>query len=247
MDLIKYLEKKSERRKQRAELLIINPEFQRDIKSIRARWDIPAKGFTHDAQLKDWSINLENETDKYYREGLTNHRKDVLTLREKDYLAAEKLQKEINNKAPLNAFRLEKVGILKKYKLSPRWKEWVGDYILTNKSLGVPVGILMEKTKDPETGFEQIKLVIDEDTTQIDLDNIIYAIKIHQKTLPYYKKEKFHEIKNLKVGKLALELKNKKISGAQIANKINNELCTGLAYSDIPKLIKRHKKHIGID
>jgi len=110
------------------------PDFQEDVLVIRARFKMPSSGFTDDDANQKWHHEFYQSDDNYFETVWLKRRREIIQLKkERKLKEAEELQKQLNNEAPINAFRIAIKGLLKTYKLPLRWEESVRRYILFNK------------------------------------------------------------------------------------------------------------------
>lgn len=245
-----YLKKLSKRFKQKAMLLVSNPDFQDDILRLRKKWSIPKEGIKSNEESEKWHRNLYIAADQYTKEEWSKHRSELDKLKKQGkYLKLEKRQKELNDAGPINAFRIDIKLMVKKYNLSPRWEESIRRYLLFNNvnNIGGFLGISIRTETDPESDIKKILLEIDEDTTLEDVKQFWSTIKFHQEHLRYKKQKKFQPITYLERNKDAYELLKTGKSYKEIADILSRKYKKIYTYFEIGDFIKRHKLKVGIN
>ena len=247
----KYLKKQIQRINQKIKVLVNRPNFQEDISKLRKKWKIPSEGIKIEKNNQKWNKELNEATDKYYQEEWPTHRKKLEQLqRSKTYGQYKQKIKELNNLAPLNAFELDINAVLKKYKLSPRWKNPIRRFILFNDSnnLNVSIGVTVTShLNNFDSAKQQLSINIEEDTILKDIKAIWPTVKEMQSKLHYKQQKKFQPIKNLERDKLAYELRDKGKTYSEIANILSEKFHKDYIYADVNSFIKRHKKRSGIN
>ncbi len=245
-----HLRKLSDRFRQNAKVLVAKPEFQKDIVALRAKWNIPKKGFSNDKEYGDWDNNFLTNTDAYFDAEFPKHYKELDKLRnEGKYKEFRERQKELNDASPLNAFRIEIKNLVRKYHLSPRWEESIRRYTFFNnpKYMGHFIGIGIRIERDSENDVETILLEIDENTTLNDIKSEWPIVKFHQNRLSYKKQKKFQPIPNFDRDRRVYELKISGVKSKDIEEIIQNEFGSSISYADIDMIVKRYKKRLNIN
>jgi hypothetical protein len=235
-----YIKKLSKRQKQKFKILANNPNFQTDIATIRKEWDIDENGFDSSEKILDWERKLQNANNDFYKTEWPKYRSEIDELQKKDFLESERRQKEINLLAPLNAFRKQTTNIIIKYNRPPRWKEGIRAYILSGREL-IFMGPIIKKEFDEDTNQDLLFIQIDDDTTKEDIVTMWHLVKIHQKDLPYRKKEKYQPIPNYDLYKTAYDLKQKGKSANEIAD-IMGTSERAFCDSEINEFVRRYKE-----
>lgn len=244
-----YFQKMVGRIKQRARLLIARPDLQEEILGLRKKWNIPEDGIRTEEENRKWNGNLNNMTTKYFDNEWKKHRDELIKLRGTGRLSVYKnKEKELNNAAPLNAFRLDIKSLIKKYKLGARWEYGIKRYLLFNdiNNMSLSIGVTIAEHLDDELEAYQLCLHIEEDTTLEDIKEIWPYVKEHQKRLSSYQKSKFHPIPNLQRDKRAYELQMEGKSLEEIEDIIQVEFGDALDYNQLNIVIKRYMKRLNI-
>jgi len=118
------------RARQRAKLIIARPDFQKDVGEIRSRFRILPAGLKHDITSLNWHDNFLQSDDEYFDTVFLERQKEITKLKkEKRHKEAYTLWKELNNTAPVNAFRIAVKKLLVTYKVPLRWEESIRRYI----------------------------------------------------------------------------------------------------------------------
>ncbi|MFH1792693.1 MAG: hypothetical protein ABH819_03615 [Patescibacteria group bacterium] len=245
-----YFKKLTVRAKQRAKLLIARPDFQDDVLAIRNKFKIPPSGFTDDDTNQKWHHEFYQSDDNYFKEAWPKARGIIIQLKKEGKLKkAEELQKEFNNEAPINIFRIRIKKLLKKYKLPLEWKESVRRYILFNNidSMWLPGNVTINEKVDQDTNLIKLSIGIDDSTTIEDIKKSWGTIKFHQKRLHSYKHDKFQPIKNFDRDKEAYDLKKSGKTYSEIAEILSKKFNKIYGYEDVGSFIKRHKQKTGIN
>src|SRR3990172_7106828 len=102
MDDQNYLQKQRKRLSQKRELLASNPGFQKDIASLRIKWNIPYGGIQSDEESEKWYHHHYEQADKHGEEVWPKQKLLLENLRkEKKFREAEELKKEFNVANPI--------------------------------------------------------------------------------------------------------------------------------------------------
>lgn len=245
-----YFEKQAARARQRAELVIANPNFQKDVISLRNKLKIPVSGFKDDESNREWHKKFEASDDEYFDTVWMEKRFEIEKLRKaKKFKESEDLQKELNNAAPVNSFRISIKKILGKYKLPLRWEESVRRYVLFNNIdlMWLPGGVTIHGERDKDTDLEKLWIGIEDDTRIEDIIEAWPEIKFQQKQLHSYKNEKFQPIRNFDRDKEAYDLKESGKKYTEIAKTLSRKYNKIYGYEDVGSFIKRHKQKVGIN
>lgn len=248
---LSYIERKAKRVQQKAKVLVNRPDFQEDMLALRKKWDIPETGITEEKDNQLWNRKLNYDTDKYYDEEWPKYREELDQLRESGkYKEFKAREDELNDAAPLNAFQKDIKSILKKYLLSPKWKNPVRRYLLFNdvNNMNIPIGVTIAgHLNDYEPVEYQLCLHIDEDTTFEDMREIWSDVKEHQKRLIYRKSDKYQPIPNFDRDKRAYELELEGKSYDEISGILYEEYEIWLDYNEVRIAINRFKKRMNIN
>lgn len=245
-----YIKKQIERQKQKIKVLVSKPDFQEDMRRLRKKWNIPEDGIKEEKDNQLWYRKLNQDTDKYFDEEWPKHRSELDQLRESGKFKEWKQREdELNDAAPLNAFYKDIKSILKKYLLSPKWKDPVKRYLLYNdpNNMGLSIGVTIAgHLNDYEPVEYQLCLHIDEDTTLEDIKEIWPDVKEHQKNLIYKKQQKYQPIPNFDRDKHIYELSQQGLSYEEIALKIQKDFMvpSSFGYEDVSKALDRYRKRI---
>ncbi len=246
-----YFDKRLERIKQKLGILYARPDFQSDVLVFRKKWNIPQAGIKTEDDNHDWIIWLNEETNKYVDQYLPEHRKQAQELLNQNKLIErDDLNKAFNNKVPRNAFRLQILGFLKKYKIPSQWEEITRRYLLFNKEIEphIPLNsVTLQENWDFDIGSWQLSLLLSADSTLEDIKAIWPFVKEEQAKLYDYDHKKFQPIPNLEIDKRAYELKLQKLTHAEIAKKITLEFNLPIyTYKEVSDSLRKHKKRLRI-
>ncbi len=231
-------------------ILIARPDFQGDVKALREKFNIPMDGFKDEKTNQKWHHEFYKSSDDYFDNIWANRRDEIIKLKEKrKFLEAERLQKEINDTAPINTYRIAIKNLLKKYKVSLRWEESIRRYLLFNNidSMWLPGGITIHEEYDRDIQLKKLSIEIEGDTRLEDIKRSWPIIKFHQKRLESHTKEKFQPIKNFERDQEAYNLKQSGSSYNEIANTLSKKYNKVISYDDVASYIKRHKQKTGIN
>lgn len=195
-----------------------------------------------------------NSHDKHFR-----NRSARAQQRAKNLLAREDFQNDIQvlRKKKLGKQELinEIAGVAHKYKLGPSWLLGLSMYVEKED----PVWLIRQHKLDidirvnEKTGFQELWVRIDADTTLEDIKDRWNLIKYNQKYLDYAGSEKFQPIdeKVAERDALAYRLKQEGLKLAEVAEKVSEQFprLDGEDYwwSDVSKMIERHKKRLDIN
>lgn len=246
-----YFDKRKERINQKLDILHARPDFQTDVSEFRKRWDIPQDGIKTEEANHAWKMWLEKETRRYIDEHREKHHQQIQDLlAQKKHIESDDLNKAFNQRVPRNAFRLEILRFLKKYKIPYQWEEITRRYLLFNKhdDEWMPINsVTLEENWDFDIGGWQLTLILSADTTLEDIKAIWPLVKEQQSKLYDYPDKKHQPIPNLEVDKKVYELKQKKPTYTEIAEEINKEFPhLSYTYKDVGDSLRRHKKRLGI-
>ena len=244
-----YSKKIFDKASQRAKLLIANPEFKKEVKEIRNRFKIPQEGL-NDQQNEKWHDDFYILGDEYFEKVWLKRSPEIDRLKNaKKLKEANELQKQLNDEAPINAFRIAVKTILKKYKLPLNWAHSIQRYILFNSIdlMWLPGNVMINEEIDQDTNLIKLSIGIDDSTTLEDIKKSWQTIKFHQKRLESYTKKKFQPIPNLDRDKRAYELEQKGKSIDEIGEIINLEFDDGLDNNQLNIAIKRYEKRLNIN
>jgi|GEM_PF-5258306 len=245
-----YIAKLAKRAKQRARLLVSRPDFQEEILELRKRHRIPLGGFTDDETNQKWHNDFYESDDVWFKTEYPKHTDKLLKLKNEGNLREyEKLNREINNSAPVNSFRIAIKNMLKKYKVPLRWEECVRRYLLFNDldNMWLPAGISIHGERDKDTNLERLFIEIEDDTILEDIKQQWQEIKYQQKQLHSHTKDKFQPIKQYDRDKMADDLKRKGYKLADIAKKLSKEFHKDYSWYDVSKFIERYRQKLGIN
>lgn len=245
-----YLKKLSIRAKQRAKLLLARPDFQEEIVEIRKKWNIPVNGLKDDEVNQKWHDWYYQSDEEYFNNVMGKRRNEVVKLKKDGkYFEAEKIERELNNAAPINALRIAIKNLLKKYKIPLSWEHAVYRYLLFNDidNMMQPIGISIHKEIDNEIDLERMYIEIEDSTTLEDIKQEWKTIKYHQSKLNAHVKKKFQPIKEFERDKRAYELHREGKSLKEVVNILSDETGEVYEWYDISKFIERHRKKIGIN
>src|SRR3990172_8586984 len=126
--------------KQRAELIIKNPNFQKAILDLRKKWGIPTKGFNSRDEKHNWESSLVKIYEKYFvskqfKEGRKRIDQKRKRLSYKQYTAKQEQEDRISlrPKDPINQLWNDITHLKKKLNLSDYWTEFINWYLKYNK------------------------------------------------------------------------------------------------------------------
>lgn len=246
-----YFDKRRERINQKLDILHARPDFQTDVSEFRKRWDIPQDGIKTEEDNHAWKMWLEKETRRYIDEHRAEHHQQMQDLlAQKKHIESDDLNKAFNQRIPRNAFRLEILRFLKKYKIPYQWEEITRRYLLFNKhdDEWMPINsVTLQENWDFDIGGWQLTLILSADTTLEDIKAIWPLVKEQQSKLYDYPYKKFQPIPNLEIDKRVGELKQQKMTNSSIADEINKEFPhLSYTYKDVSDSLRRHKKRLGI-
>lgn len=244
-----YLTKAAKRAQQKAQLLMGRIDFQDDMKKLRAKWSIPKDGIKGNKASEAWHRWLNQITDEYQEKEWPQVRKKVIKLKTHgEFSEGDKLEKKFNAAAPLNVFQTDIRWLIKKYRLPPLMTDAVRSYLLFNRAhnLSSHPRVAIQHSVGSNGAFGELYLIINADTTLEDIKSFWPMVKGLQKYQPDYRQAKRQPLKNLKRDQRAYELRESKKTYGEIAKILSQEYKKIFTYSDIPSLIKRHKKRLGI-
>lgn len=246
-----YFDKRLERIKQKLGILYSRPDFQLDVAEFRKRWNIPDDGIKTEENNHEWRVWLNEETNKYVEKHLPEHQKEAQELfLQNKLIGRDDLNKGFNAKVPRNAFRLEILRFLKKYKIPFQWEEITRRYLLFNKDVEqhIPLNsVTLQENWDFDIGSWQLSLLLSADTTLEDIKAIWPLVKEEQSKLHDYDDKKFQPIPNLEIDKRVYELKQQNLTYEKIATQINKDFPhLSYAYKDVSDSLQRHKKRLGL-
>lgn len=247
-----YIQERLEKGRQKAKLLASRPDFQQDIATLRATWDIPQKGIKNPDQAQRWYRDLLRKDVDYKQKHWPKTRKTILALKKKDTVEdlrkAEQLQKEFNKRTPLNNFKNDINNLVTKYNQSPQMRDAIESYLKCNvlEFLAGQIGVTIHEsiTEDDQV---TLSLIITEHTTLRDIKAVWPTIKMHQEMLPYYKRAKQQPIPNFDRDQKIFELYQGGKSSTEITQIVNKSFRPTITYAEISKIVQRHKKHLGIN
>lgn len=246
-----YFDKRKERINQKLDILHARPDFQTDVSEFRKRWNIPQDGIKTEEDNHAWKMELEKETRRYideHREGHHQQMQDLLA--QNKHIESDDLNKAFNQRIPRNAFRLEILRFLKKYKIPYQWEEVTRRYLLFNKhdDEWMPINsVTLQENWDFDIGGWQLTLILSADTTLEDIKAIWPLVKEQQSKLYDHPDKKFQPIPNLKIDERIYELKQQKMTNSSIANEINKEFpYLSYTYKDVSDSLRRHKQRLRI-
>lgn len=239
-----YLNKLAIRIKQKANLLIARPNFQKDIILLRAKWAIPPKGFTNTKSYQLWYTKLCTDTANYYSKTWPKEKQQIIDLRKKgEFEQAEEIRKKISVHAPFNQLKNDVWSLVRTYALSQHWYEGMQHYLLLNdpkllyRTEGLKVQINWEH------GIKQCLIEFDDDTTLPDLK---HAWSWARKMKSGKPTAKFREIENFDRDKRAYELRKERKTDEEILTILETEFGDVLEYNHLNIIIARYKKRINI-
>ena len=110
----------------------------------------------------------------------------------------------------------------------------------------MPVGVGIKTNGDPHS-LKEVLISIEADTTLEDIKAAWPNIKSTKKKLRYYKQDKFQPLKKFDRDQRAYELQLENKTNKQIATILTQEFKNVFSYAEIPKIIQRHKKRLGMN
>ncbi len=246
-----YFYKRRERINQRLQILYARPDFQADVTEFRKRWNIPEDGLKTEEDNYAWKMWLEKETRRYIDEHREEHHQQMQDLlAQNKHIESDDLNKAFNQSIPRNAFRLEILRFLKKYKIPSQWEEVTRRYLLFNNTIDerMPINsITLQENWDFDLGGWQLTLLLSADTTLDDVKAIWPLVKEQQAKLYDHESKKFQPIPNLKIDERAYELKKLKMTYSKIADQIVKEFnLSDYTYKEVSESLRRHKKRLGV-
>jgi hypothetical protein len=246
-----YFDKRRERINQRLQILYARPDFQTDVTEFRKRWNIPGDGLKTEQDNSAWRSWLENETNKYLEQHRQEYHKQMQDLlKQNKHIESDDLNKAFNAKVPRNAFRLEVLRFLKKYKIPFQWEEMTRRYLLFNNTIEerMPINsITLQENWDFDLGGWQLTLLLSADTTLDDVKAIWPLVKEQQAKLYDHESKKFQPIPNLKIDERVYELKKQRMTHSEIADQIVKEFnLPDYTYKEVSESLRRHKKRLGL-
>jgi len=240
-----HITKTRNRLRQKAKILISDPKFQEEIKSLRKKWNISDGGFVSDDENQKWHDWIMESTDEFFDKNRSEESKLELELiKQRDWRGKEKANQDFNSHVPINAFRLDLEFLVSKYKLPASWLEPIKRYLMFNsiESMMIP-GNVSIVTGVGERGA--LMLEINADTTLEDIKFMWPMVMAEQKRLPD-KSKKFQPAPMLDVDKRAFELRNLGYKMSKIADMITEEFDLDLyTYKEASESVKRHKERLG--
>lgn len=249
-----WFKKQSERAKLKFQKLVSRPDFQADIQALRKKWRIPAIGLKTDKESEEWYRWRDEFNDQFEKNEWPALSRKLWRMREgiktaSDYRAFKEKEKEYNERFPINDYNKDIARLISKYKQSPRLEWMLTHYLLFNKAeMYGPIGVSVRITGgDGRRYGTGVSIGIEADTTLADIKAAWPMVKHAQKKLVTYKQKKFQPIQNFDRDQYAYELKLQGKTSTAIASILKKEYGGSLLYSDIPKLIKRHKKRLDIN
>jgi hypothetical protein len=241
-----YLDSATKKLQQETAVITANPEFQADVAELRLKWDIPKGGFTSSDETQNWNGWLYEQDEQWRLKEWPKYRKQLLKLKEAGQLKEyEDENARVNKLMPLNAFSQNIGGLLKKYRLRPGLKDGIRGYLLVNH-LGHNLGVAIRTQEDPLTGFTELQLIIDENTTLNDIKAMWSAVNFHQGQLQY-KKRQLRKRPQAERDKRAYELtKLEGKSAKDAADELGDEMGEVFTDSEIHDFVRRYKEKTGI-
>lgn len=237
--------------RQRLKLILSRPDFIEKVKEIRQEFNIPPNGLTSNEDSKNWQDKLCQKTEDYFDQIPLKRRKEIIDLKNNGkYHEAELLEKQENNAAPLNSWRVKVKLLLKKYKLPLNFEESIRRFIMFNDPIDkawISSNIFITEKTDEDTGLKQLLIGINDETTLDDIKKCWSSICFHRDYLYPKAKKKNQPIKNFERNQRAYELKQEGKSLNEIAEIISKEYNSDYVYIDIADFIKKYKKIIGIN
>lgn len=250
----KWFRKLSERAKLKARKLMSRPDFQADIQALRKKWRIPETGLKTDQESEQWHRWRNELSNEFMETEWPVLARELWRMREgsktvANYRVFQEKEKEFNERIPINDFNKDIAALITKYKQSPRFKRSLFHYLLFNGTDHIygPIGVSVRTTGGGIRNFTEVLIGIEADTTLADIKAAWPMIKHAQKQLPSYQQEKFQPIRNFARDQRAYELKLAGKTYREIARTLTKEFVKIFSYADIPPLIKRHKKRLGIN
>jgi hypothetical protein len=245
-----YPNKIFQRVRQRAQLIMANPNFQKEVLEIRRKFKIPLQGFKDEKLNEKWHDDFYASGDKYFETVWQKRSPEIAKLRAaKKFREANELQKQLNQETPINALRIAVKKILKEYKLPLNWEHSIHRLILFNSIdlMWLPGNVTIKEEMDQDTDLVKLFIGIDDSTTLEDIRRAWPIIKFHQKKLESYTKKKFQPIKNFERDQEVYNLKQSGKSYNEIADKLSKKYNKVVSSEDIASYIKRHKQKTGIN
>jgi hypothetical protein len=235
--------------RQRAQVLIDNPDFQKEILEIRKRSYIPISGIKTNEESQNWHNNLLDRDQAYFEANWNKVSKKAKKLeKENKFTEAREATKLFNKNLPLNAFYHSIKMMLSKFRLPLGWEESVRRYALFNdiNKMWFTGNVVIKEEYDFDTGLKTLSIVIDDTTTLQDIKDSWSLIKEHQKRLQSYTKKKIQPIRKLDRDQRAYELEKEGKSLEEIADIINVEFNDSMDYNYLKIVLNRYKKRLNI-
>ena len=238
------------RARQKAKLIIANPDFQNEVKEIREKFKIPLDGIKTNEESEKWHHKFYESDDIYFETNRKKVREEIKKLEEeKKFQEGFNLNRKFNKEGPINAFHSVIKNLLKTHKLPLNWAHNIQRYILFNSIdlMWLPGNVTVNEEFDQDTGLVKLSIGIDDSTRLKDIKESWQTIKFHQKRLESYTKGKIQPIKNFERDQEAYNLKQSGKSYIQIAEILSKKFNKIYSYEDVGSFIKRHKQKTGIN
>jgi len=237
--------------RQRLKLILSRPDFIEKVKGLRKEFNIPSDGISSNEESKKWQDELCQKTEEYFDTFPFEKRKEIVDLKKNgEYHKAELIEKQENDIAPLNSWRIKIKLLLKDYKLPLSFEESIRRFVLFNESAEkawLTSNIFITEKIDEDTGLKQLLIGINDETTLDDIRKNWHFICLSRDRLYSKVKKKSQPIKNFERNKRAYDLRLEGKNLNEIADLLSEEYKKDYVYSDVADFIKKHKKSVGIN
>lgn len=241
--------------RQRIELLLMQPTFISEVIFVRVHFEIRRGGFSSETEMNNWLKKMEARELSFYQDDWTDLMQEIKSETEvsnmnkyEEFMATKALSDKLCALSPHSTFKNAINKIVKKFGLSPKYEQFVINYIFLGEEAAIEKFVpnaKIDTTKDCNGKLNRISIEIEDDTTIKDVKAIWSKIKELQSQLPYKKHDIFQPIKNIKRDEMAYELRRTGKTYREIAETISDDFHIACSYTDIPDYIKRHKKRVG--
>jgi len=239
------------RSRQRLKLIFSRPDFLKKVQELRKEFSIPTNGIKTNEESGKWEDDLCQKTEDYYDLIPLEKRKEIIDLKNNGkYHEAELIEKQENDAAPLNSWRIKIKLLLKDYRLPLSFEESIKRFVMFNETADkawIASNIFITEKIDEDTGLKQLLIGINDETTLEDIKKSWHFIS-HSRDRLYSKiKKKNQPIKNFERNKRAYDLKLEGKNLNEIADLLSEEYKKDYVYSDVADFIKKHKKSVGVN
>lgn len=239
----KYLKKRIKNVRNQALDVLEKPGFIEAVAELRKKWNVKPEGITDINESQEWYGWLYQQQEHWRRIEWPKIRPKILELKKAGKsLEADKLTKQYNDKAPINALHVAIEKLVHKFDLEDKWHDGVKGYMLTNNPTALQSFLSngISHQTDLATGrMKNLSISITKDTTLKDMNAMWSQVEFFQSMLPGKTKEKNVVPRNRERDEKIYDLQKRGKTYTEIGKQF------GLEYNQVSTILRNYRRRTG--